>query len=57
MVYHNIQFKPHANGTDIIVVCSCKYEDKARSQTDAMKLARVHVEGERKKAAASEGEL
>ena len=57
MTAHSITFARHPNKRDIVVECSCGMDPiPARNGTDALRIGRAHVEGERiKEAEQNEG--
>ena len=62
MTAHSITFARHPNKRDIVVECSCGFSATAHNNgntrigEDALRLGRIHVEGERiKEAEKNEG--
>ena len=50
-VEHSITFARHPNKHDVVVECSCGFRVKSFNGTDAMRVSRAHIEGERIKEA------
>lgn len=51
VVKHKVEFAQHPNGRDIVVECSCGFNTPSHNGTDAMRVARVHIETEAAKEA------
>lgn len=54
---HEITFARHPNKRDTVVECSCRFNATALNATDALRLARTHIEGERIKEAENDQSL
>ena len=48
-VKHKIEFAKHPNGRDYVITCACGFKAPAHNQKDALRIARIHIEGEARK--------